>query len=218
MSDRDGANAGSAGIWQPGGVTFWRSSQHDAETKGRIQSYIELVLSCTFFLCLHYNYYYYDLYINNRGMKIIHVFTFLYFLNIYLPVDSSIQISVVQQIKDQKVFDLIWLVCHLSGLEWSESVRARLWKQRVDTQAGQAPEATAVGSKWTRPKESEVSQNDRPQQGNHRRPEIRTHSEITPQHYKTDTFPFSIYTPGNWLIRVQPFLFCKGCVFDTLIT
>lgn len=64
-------------------------------------------------------------------------------------------------------------------MEWSEPVCSRLWKQRVNTQAGQALEATAVGSKWTWPKESEVSQNDRPQQGNHWRPKIRTHSENT---------------------------------------
>lgn len=111
-----------------------------------------------------------------------------------------------------KVYKAITCLCLcLSGMEWSESVCARLWKQRVNTQAGQAPEATAVGSKWTWPKESEVSQNDRPQQGNHRRPKIRTQSENTPQHYKRTHFLYLFIPQQNDSYRVQPFLFCKGC-------
>ena len=100
----------------------------------------------------------------------------------------------------------------LSGMEWSESVCARLWKQRVNTQAGQAPEASAVGSKWTWPKESEVSQNDRPQQGNHRRPKIRT-----PQWKHTTTLQNGhisfIYLYPNKLTHIEYnlFFFCKGC-------
>lgn len=49
-------------------------------------------------------------------------------------------------------------------MEWGEPGCAGLWEQGVNTQTGQATQAAVMGSERAGPEESQIPQNDRPQQ------------------------------------------------------